>query len=163
MKSIAPKGVIPRIYADTSVFGGVCDDIFSDASIRFFNKIRAGEFSLIISELVRKELEGAPTKVHSFFQELLPFAGIVDITKETLHLRDMYIASGILTARSLDDALHVATATIGKCQLIVSWNFKHIVHYQKIPLYNAVNILNGFQQINIFSPMEVIEYGNETI
>jgi hypothetical protein len=43
--------------------------------------------------------------------------------------------------------------------MIVSWNFKHIVNYQKIPLYNAVNILHGYGQIAIYSPLEVV--GNE--
>ena len=156
-------GVVTRIYADTSVFSGVCDDVFSDASIRFFDQIREGKFSLIISDLIHRKIEGAPKEVQSFFRAMLPLAEIAQITKETLLLRDAYIASGILTAKSIDDALHVAIATINECQLIVSWNFKHIVHYQKIPLYNAVNILNGLQQIHIFSPMEVIEYGSEKI
>jgi len=40
----------------------------------------------------------------------------------------------------------------------VSWNFRHIVHFEKIPLYNAVNVLNGWGHIGIYSPLEVIEY-----
>ena len=89
------------------------------------------------------------------------YAEIAPITREALRLRKEYIASHIVTTRSLDDALHVAIATTSACDIIVSWNFKHIVHYQKIPSYNAVNILNGFLQISIYSPMEVIEDGNE--
>ena len=42
--------------------------------------------------------------------------------------------------------------------LIVSWNFKHIVHCEKIPLYNAVNALRGYTSIGICSPLEVIRY-----
>jgi hypothetical protein len=41
---------------------------------------------------------------------------------------------------------------------VVSWNFRHIVHFQKIPLYNAVNILKGYDQIGVFSPLEVLSY-----
>ncbi|RKZ47314.1 MAG: hypothetical protein DRR16_21720 [Candidatus Parabeggiatoa sp. nov. 3] len=54
--------------------------------------------------------------------------------------------------------LHVALATVAGCQLIVSWNFKHIVHFQKIPLYRAINIVKGYTEINIYSPPEVIDY-----
>jgi hypothetical protein len=60
-----------------------------------------------------------------------------------------------------EDALHVAVATASDCSLIVSWNFKHIVHFEKIPLYNAVNTLRGHAHIGIFSPLEVIQYEGE--
>jgi hypothetical protein len=36
-------------------------------------------------------------------------------------------------------------------------------HFQKIPLYNAINTLQGYQQIAIFSPREVIQYEDEEI
>jgi len=68
-----------------------------------------------------------------------------------------------VTSKSTADALHVALATVAKCQLIVSWNFKHIVHFQKIPLYRAINTVNGYNEINIYSPPTVINYESETI
>ncbi|MHC4542617.1 MAG: type II toxin-antitoxin system VapC family toxin, partial [Planctomycetota bacterium] len=61
------------------------------------------------------------------------------------------------------DALHVALATVSQSSLIVSWNFKHIVNFQKIPRYNAVNTLHGQNEIAIYSPLEVIEYEDEDI
>ena len=54
------------------------------------------------------------------------------------------------------DALHVALATTTECDLIVSWNFKHIVNYRLIPRYNAVNVLMGYGQLAICTPTEVI-------
>jgi hypothetical protein len=50
----------------------------------------------------------------------------------------------------------VAQATVAGCRVIVSWNFKHIVHFAKIPLYNAVNVLQGYGAIAIHSPQEVV-------
>ncbi|MGH8559463.1 MAG: hypothetical protein ACRESZ_18845 [Methylococcales bacterium] len=44
--------------------------------------------------------------------------------------------------------------------MIVSWNFKHIVHFDKIPKYNAVNALKGYRAIELFSPSQVIDYGD---
>jgi hypothetical protein len=51
-----------------------------------------------------------------------------------------------------------ALATVNNCPIIVSWNFKHIVHFEKIPLYNSINLINGYQPIAIYSPLEVLRY-----
>jgi hypothetical protein len=48
-------------------------------------------------------------------------------------------------------------ATVSRCSIIVSWNFKHIVHFRKIPLYNAINLTRGYSTLAINSPSEVIE------
>jgi hypothetical protein len=76
-------------------------------------------------------------------------------------LRQQYINSGVVTPKSAEDALHVAIATVTQCSFIVSRNFRHIVHFDKIPKYNAVNTLNGYGQIGIYSPLEVINYGSD--
>ena len=47
--------------------------------------------------------------------------------------------------------------------MIVSWNFRHIVHFDKIRLYNAINLFNGYASIAIHSPLEVIAYEDEGI
>ena len=94
---------------------------------------------------------------------MLGFAEVADITESALDLRDAYLQAKIVTSRYSDDALHIALATMAGCALIVSWNFQHIVHFQKIPLYNAMNTLRGYQQIAIFSPREVIQYEDEEV
>lgn len=146
------------VYADTSVFGGIYDDDFQDESKEFFEEVKRGRFTLITSAVVRAEIEPAPEKVKNYFNDMLEFAEIVDVSKEALQLRDAYLKAGIVPPKYSNDALHVALASVSTCSLIVSWNFKHIVHFEKIPLYNAVNILNGYSEIKIFSPLEVIKY-----
>jgi predicted nucleic acid-binding protein len=145
------------VYADTSVYGGVYDDEFSAASTRFFNAVRRGAFQLVLSEIVHRELSFAPDPVQDLFKEMLPLALLSTVSEQAINLQQAYIREGIVTVKSLDDALHVALATVSGCDLIVSWNFKHIVHFQKIPLYNAVNTLNGYNTLMIYSPLEVIE------
>ena len=146
-----------RVYADTSVFGGVFDEGFDAASRAFLETIREGRFSLVISTFVRSELEDAPKPVRECFERILPLAEIARPGLDALALRDAYMTAGIVGPRQGVDALHVAMATVARCELIVSWNFKHIVHYQKIPRYNAVNVLQGYQPIAIFSPLEVTD------
>jgi hypothetical protein len=108
--------------------------------------------------VVHQELAVAPYQVNELFQELLPGAELLDIEPEALELQRAYIVEGILTERWYDDALHVSLATVAECSVIVSWNFKHIVNFRKIPLFNAVNALKGSRQIAIHSPQEVIYY-----
>jgi hypothetical protein len=150
-----------RVYADTSVFGGVFDVEFRSASQLFFEQVRHGDFRLVVSEVIRKEIQGAPATVKELFDEMLINAEIADVTTDALQLRQAYIDAGILSPQWSDDALHVALATVMACTMIVSWNFKHIVHYQKIPLYNAVNVRQGYNAIFIYSPLEVVGYGKE--
>jgi hypothetical protein len=150
-----------RVYADTSVYGGVFDRAFADASGAFFALVRGGRFALLVSDGVRQEISRAPRRVRQHFDELLAYMSLVPFDHAVLRLRDAYVAAGIVGAQWADDAGHVAAATVGGAELIVSWNFKHIVHLDKIRLYNAVNALNGYRAIEIRSPAEVIEYEDE--
>ena len=149
-----------RVYADTSVFGGVFDPEFSAPSRQFFDEVDAGLFSLVISPVVEEELEQAPEEIRRFFAKYADSAQGEEISPEAIDLQLHYIELGVVAERSLADALHVAMATVSQCELIVSWNFKDIVHLQKIPKYNAVNVLNGYAQIDIHSPQEVIRHGD---
>ena len=78
------------------------------------------------------------------------------VPREAVELRSAYIAAGVVSPKCQTDALHVATATVSGCAMIVSWNFQHIVNYRRIPMYSAVNALNGYGPIAIHSPMEVV-------
>lgn len=147
-----------RAYADTSVFGGVFDEEFEVSSRVFFDQVRGRRFHLVTSALVQEEIKPAPKDVQEFFDRILPTVEVVEVSEEALKLRDAYLEAGIVSPQWSEDALHVAVATVAGCSLIVSWNFKHIVHFEKIPLYNAVNILKGYSNIGIFSPLEVIQY-----
>jgi predicted nucleic acid-binding protein len=152
-----------RVYADTSVFGGVYDDEFKEASLTFFAQVRSGQFVLDTSAVVQDEMVAAPLAVRRFFDEMLGFAEVADVSASALDLRDAYLQAKIVAATHSDDALHVALAAVAGCTLIVSWNFQHIVHFEKIPLYNAMNTLGGYAQIAIFSPREVIQYEDEEV
>jgi len=79
----------------------------------------------------------------------------VALTAEIVDLAEAYLAAGILTEKSLNDATHVAAATIARADAIVSWNFKHIVRLDKMKEYNQINLLNGYGILTIVSPREV--------
>ena len=150
-----------KVYVDTSVFGGFFDREFSEPSKVFFDEIKRHRFTLVSSAVVQAEIEPSPENVRKLFDEMITMADMVSVDSAALVLQESYLKEGIVTANSSDDALHVALATTAKCDLIVGWNFKHIVHFEKIPKYNAVNTLQGYGKIGIFSPLEVIAYENE--
>lgn len=152
-----------RVYADTSVFGGVFDEEFQEASARFFEQVRLGHFELVSSAIVQAEIEPAPDEVQAFFDDMLRVARIVEVSDDAVALRQAYLDAGIVARESADDALHVALATVSGCAVIVSWNFRHIVHYRKVTLYNAVNALKDFPGLGIHSPQEVIDYEDQDV
>ena len=150
-----PRAV--RVYADTSVFGGVFDPEFSVSSGKFFQQVKEGRFRLVVSTLVDNELARAPQPVRALLNSVRDFAEPTLVGAEATGLRDAYLAAGILTRKWEADALHVALATVAECRLIVSWNFRHIVHFDKIGLYNGVNLSLGYAMISIHAPPEVID------
>lgn len=147
-----------RVHADTSVFGGCFDEEFSRASKAFFEQVRQDRFGLVVSAVTAEELVVAPDRVRAVLDavpnEHLEYR---EVAESMEHLRDAYLAAGILGESSDADALHVAAATVLEVDLIVSWNFKHIVHFEKIRGFNAVNRLNGYKLVDIHSPLEVID------
>lgn len=147
-----------RAYADTSVFGGVFDEEFEKPSKKFFVAARTGDIKLLTSELVRQEIQVAPHKVQTFFEEMLSLAEVVGVSEAVLDLQNRYVNKRIVSKRYATDAMHVALATVSGARVIVSWNFKHIVNFQKIPMYNAVNASQGYHPIGIYSPLEVTGY-----
>jgi len=148
----------PRMYVDTSVFGGVFDSEFSVPSQRLFELIEKDAFTLVTSAVVNLEIEKAPDKVRKLFNKMADIAEVIEVTEDTENLQEAYLEAKIVTEKYSEDALHVALATVSRCSMIISWNFKHIVSFQKIPLYNAVNQLHGYSPLQIFSPLEVIEH-----
>ncbi len=145
-----------RAYVDTSVFGGTDDEEFSVASRRFFERIHGGEFLVLISQVTIDELQGAPPRIQQVLEEL-PAESVVYVPAEpeATVLAQAYLDANILGKSSIADALHVATATVAAADLIVSWNFRHIVNYDRIHKYNGVNALNGYSSIEIHSPLEI--------
>jgi len=145
-----------KIYVDTSVFGGVFDDEFEFYSKIFFDNVKSNVFELVISPIVQAEIDFAPQQVKDFFDEIINISDIIEVTQPAIILRNAYLEAKIVSSKYSDDALHVALATVSKCDSIISWNFKHIVHFDKIPLYNAINNFNGYNSISIYSPLEMI-------
>jgi hypothetical protein len=153
---------IQRIYIDTSVIGGCFDPEFAEWSNGLLQDFRNGTFQPLLSEVIAAEIEEAPENVQLIYAELMSLTSVIlTVEDSTLELADEYQNRGILTSNFYADGLHIAIATVAEADLLVSWNFKHIVRFDKIRLFNAVNIEFGYKPLQIFSPREVTTYGQE--
>jgi hypothetical protein len=151
----------PRVYVDTSVFGGVFEDEFAADSQSFFAAVRERRVSLVVSDIVLEEINQAPEHVVSHARTVLEEAEVVSNTDEIAMLAQAYITDGIVPKRYRADAVHIATATVARCRFIVSWNFKHIVNFRAIVGYNAVNRRLGYQEIAIHAPWKKVWHEEE--
>lgn len=145
-----------KIYLDTSVIGGSFDDGFKEHSIRLIKNLKKETIVGVISEITIRELENAPDFVKKDFETYEDKLELVAITEEIKELAESYIKDKIITEKYYEDALHIACATVYQVDLLVSWNFKHIVNFNKIIQFNAGNLKNGYKSLQIYSPMEVL-------
>ena len=145
-----------KIYIDTSVIGGVFDTEFSVYSKKLFKEFELGLYLPVISQSTKLEIEGAPAQVKEFFEEHESSFEMIETTPEALTLSTYYMHEGKLGQKQKVDSLHIAIATVNRIDVLASWNFKHIVNLNKIVLFNAVNMKNGYPTIEIRSPRELI-------
>jgi len=153
---------IPRIYLDTSAIGGCFDEEFHIWSNALFEDIRMGLFKPVTSPVVAAEIQDAPARVQKKYEELLSFdIEILEDSENVANLLEAYVKHEILAERFIDDMNHIALATVGSVDIVISWNFKHIVRYDKIRQFNAVNIECGYKALEIYTPREVAGHGKE--
>ena len=148
--------MIQRIYIDTSVIGGLFDIEFYLDTKAFFDRVENAEFKVVYSDVTDQELMAAPDKVKNFLKRLpLSQKEFVEITQEAVNLADTYIREKVVGKTSRADCIHIALATIYKVDILVSWNFKHIVNIRRIRGYNSVNLKLGHQTLEIRTPKEI--------
>ncbi len=147
-----------RIYVDTSVVGGYFDDDFAVETKQFFEKVEGGEFVLVVSDLLKTELLRAPTNVRELLDKFRETQiENITLTQESRDLANEYISERVVGETSLADCQHIAIATIARVDVLVSWNFKHIVNLRRIRGYNSVNMKNNYPSLEIRTPEEVLD------
>ena len=111
----------PRLYFDTSVFGGVYDEEFEEITTLLFERVRIGQITCVYSDLSVTELKNAPMNVRNFFQDLpKENLDLVQITEEAFLLAELYLDEKVVGKTSADDCRHIAIATITKVDYLVS-------------------------------------------
>jgi len=147
------------LYVDTSVIGGYFDVEFSKDTQALFDNLEKLKYTIMYSSVTEDELLNAPEQVVNLLQDIpSQYKTRIELTEEAVQLADTYITEKVVGKTSREDCFHIALATINKADILVSWNFKHIVNVFRIRGYNAVNIKLGYSQIDIRSPKDIVNY-----
>ncbi len=151
-----------RLYIDTSVIGGYYDDEFEEHTKLLFERIRHKDFDIYFSEVNETELILAPQEVQDV-KLLIPADcyKYLELNDEAKQLAETYISEKALGKASLNDAYHIAIASVNRLDCLVSWNFKRIVNFDKIKLFNSINMKLGYPLIDIRTPLEFLKDEND--
>ena len=151
-----------RVYIDTSVFGGYFDEEFESASRAFFEALFEGRAIALVSDTLVAELVDAPERVQDLLERTLRCENErLGLPEEAEKLRDAYLAAGVLPEKWAEDALHVSHASVARADVIVSWNFKHLVNPLRIRSFNEVNTAQGYGPVVMMTPEDVLHIWKE--
>jgi len=151
-----------KIYLDTSVISYLhqpdAPDKMDD-TLALWEEIKAGEYQAVISEITTRELMECVEPKRSIMADYLIEADIevLTITSEINELAQEIIHRGILTPKSIDDCTHIAAAITNGCDIIVSWNFKHLVNIRTINGIREITVSNHYKPIDIYSPSVLLK------
>jgi predicted nucleic acid-binding protein len=146
-----------RVYGDTSAIGGCFDAEFATGSRALFERFRSGDYVLVISDVTLAELQNAPPAVREVVSDSPPDSvETVLFTAEAERLAKAYLTASVLPQKMWADAQHIAIATLAGVDVLVSWNFKHVVNLRRIHGYNEVNAGLGYPSVEIRTPREVV-------
>ena len=154
-----------KIYVETTLFNFFIDEDKGDAhidTVKLFKEIASDKYEAYTSDYVIDELERAPDEKRNKMINLITEYGIKVLESDIAasKLADLYIEQGIIPIKYRNDGLHIAIATVNGLDMIISMNFEHIVKRKTIKMTGAINILNNYHAIEIYSPMEVVESEN---
>ena len=154
-----------RVYIDTSVLGAIYDiedPSRVEATKSLLEVLKAKvKYTPFISNIVVEEIERAPPDIRGSLRKIVGDMK-VDILyemEECIGLVDEYLKKKIIPRRDRDDARHIAVAVLNNMDVIITWNCRHMANIEKKRMVNAVNMMLGYRQIDIVTPMEVIGYG----
>ena len=146
-----------RVYLDTSVFSAYYDDRLIERKAeteQFWKKLN--QFEVSTSEIAKEELAETPDDdLRKKLLELLKQVAMIPVTEEMRNLAQDYLGAGIFTPTMQDDALHVAAAVLSRHDILLSWNFKHLVNRRRRAVINQLNITKGLPTVEIVAPPEV--------
>ena len=134
-------------YAKKDLYWYICfwwlfDKEFDVDTKQFFNKVINDKITIIVSETVETELKNAPDNVKAFYDSIpKEIIQIVDNTDEITALANKYVEANIVSKKYFPDCLHIAAAIINNADVLVSWNFKHLVNFERKKKYRFKIIL----------------------
>jgi len=144
------------IYLDTSIISAFNDDRELEKSQQtraFLTAIKKEHVyvsSLVIEEVSHIKNSVRKTQLMDLIKKYLKF----EVSNEARDMAEFYIENKLIPETHPEDALHLAIATVKNIDVLVSWNYTHLVKLKTRHLVNALNLLKGYKEIDIISPIE---------
>lgn len=146
-----------RVYLDTSVFSAYDDERLPErrAATQEFWK-RRNDLDLSSSEVAREEISQTPdAALRERLLSLLDETTVHPVSEDMRELARDYTRAGIFGPRVFNDALHVAAAILTRQDVLLSWNFRHLVNRRSRAQINELSVLQGLPTIEIVTPSEL--------
>jgi predicted nucleic acid-binding protein len=127
-------------------------------TLALWEDIKQGAHNIFISNVVLDEIsensEGKRMVLLEYLAEIE--YTLIQVDDEIRAYAEKIVSEGILTDRQYDDCLHIGCAVVNQCNMLLSWNFKHMVKVKTLNGIRSINAMLGYHGIDIFPPSMII-------
>jgi predicted nucleic acid-binding protein len=146
-----------KILLDTSVYSAMLDKrdpIRQKQTQDFWRDI--DKYELFFSTINKEEIEAIKDeKLKNRLKNFLIKGKELEITEEVEQIKSFYIKEELIPEKYENDALFLALTTVHSIDILISWNFKHLVKRKTRIGVNLINLKEGYKPIEILAPPEV--------
>lgn len=148
------------IYLDPSIPSACCEKAQPERrkiTTQWWNK-QINQYEVAVSRLTIEEIEALETEdKREAILSLIRDFPVLEVSPPAERLAKRYIEEKIIPSNAFNDALHLALAVINKKDVLLSWNFAHLVKPEVERKVNAYNLISGYPRIRITTPQKLIK------
>ena len=151
-----------KVYLDTSVISYLDQQDAPEQmkeTREVWERIKAGQYDVFISDVVLRELADCKdeAKRDLLIGHLAEIKyNLIAVDDDIAKLAEKIVTKGVLKQKNIDDCQHIAAAILSDCDIIVSWNFKHIVNVKTIRGIKVITTVEGFKDLLIYQPTALL-------
>lgn len=151
-----------KVYLDTSIISHLDQQDAPEKmqeTQRLWQLLRQGKYNVYISDIVIAEINQCQQIKRDILIDYLNQIDyfVFSTSESTVNLAEKFIDFGILKQKSFDDCRHIAAAILAGCDIITSWNFKHIVNVKTVRGVRTITTLEGYKDLLIYPPSILIQ------
>lgn len=151
-----------KVYLDTSVISYLYQEDAQEKmqdTLQLWERFKNQQYEVYISDIVINEISDCTEEKLNILMDYLNQIEyhLIATDEDTVGLAEKFIDFGILKQKSFDDCQHIASAILAGCDIIISWNFKHIVNIKTIRGVKVITTLEGYKDLLIFPPSALLE------
>jgi predicted nucleic acid-binding protein len=151
-----------KVYLDTSVISYLDQQDAPEQmkeTREVWERIKAGQYEVFISDVVLRELGDCKeeAKRNLLIGHLAEIKyNLIAVDDDIVKLAEKIVTNGVLKQKNIDDCQHIAAAILSNCDIIVSWNFKHIVNVKTIRGIKVITTVEGYKDLLIYQPTALL-------